>query len=704
MTRTFFARLLAIALILGIHSQLAAQQPAWLQQTIAQGQVDASSFRAYSAAMEAKILTELQAKQITVDPDFLKLLQADRELRDGTFAAIYPADARIFENLQQIWHELPAATFRKYRHLALGAAVLRREIGVGPISDPPGNFKYDMFKRWVQAAATANISPAEYLAGPKDKATPPISPEASTAIDAFKAKHAKPCDEIWADAMLRNELIATLAPLNIEAKAVPGLLLQWQIAKGIRPTQRSSAPSIAAYIQALAKKIETPLDLSAASDKKGKLIEWPMFPVAKAPWPVLMGLGLTWPLDESQYIFEKLQGRHGERRLHLYGPYRKAGDEMTVASLTEIPWASSAWPQQILTGGVCGTMSTLAAGSYISLGVPMFKTGQPGHGNLLSYRANPDGSFYARVEQSASADPTGTYCTWPLGDDAHGRTRFAECHMGLALSMNKGLDTWMQSRLALTVFRSMPPEQRLGQGRKILAASLRANPFNAEVWYTLADAAPDTKAQFQLLKQLPLIITGQVTLSQTDLKDVNDDLSDEKHDDGDRLKQEVQFRSLVRDVILVSHFSSPAKFTQPQRKELHAYLLSQSDQTSKSLSALTLCYELALKDLQQLTDQIHTECHAALIPGKTSAKSEKQAVASISQLGAVLPQEQLETIVLHQFAVFHKANAIASSKKGPKLRPLAEALSKELFALYKTSGRKKEARKLQQTIDSWLKS
>ncbi|MEN9361920.1 MAG: hypothetical protein RL095_3455 [Verrucomicrobiota bacterium] len=683
----------------------AGQEPAWFKLVLQNGKVDEAAARAFVAAAEAQVLAELKAKNCEADPKFLALLRADRDLHAGTFAAVYPADGRIFQNLQQIWRELPPAAFQKYRHLALGASVLRREIGVGPIASPPGNLKHGMFNDWAAEAAKAGLSPAEYLAryrsSTKGDQSAALTPEIHAAITAFKAQHSTPFNEIWRDAKLRSELSAKL---KTEEKSVPALIYAWEVATGIRPAKRSEAPRVSDYIISLAQRLETPLELSTLQDKKGQALKWPMFPVAQAPWPVLIGLGLTWPIDESRYVFDKLQGKHGDKRLHTYGPYRHPCLELTADSLSEIPWAAAAWPSQIVTGGVCGTMATLAAGTYISLGVPMFKTGQPRHGNLLSYRCNPDGSYYARVEQSATAGPSGTYTEWPFGDRAHPRTAFAECHYGLALAMNKGLDSWMRSRIALDAFRSLPKAQQWSSGEKILAAAIQDNPFNAELWYELADAAPDAEARLKLLDLLHTAISGHAEVSQEKLRDANADLGEEQEDSGAVLAKNVEFRTLVRDVLLSSHFNSPVSLSLAQRQGLLARFAQWQPQSSRTLAEFKIRYELSLQDPEAVLAAVRSHVQTVLDPKnpKEARNAERQAALQVAQLEFLVADAAKRDGILKEIlARFTAETATIKGKKGKKLRPLVEAAGEALESSYRHSGKNKEAKALHKQLDAW---
>ena len=76
----------------------------------------------------------------------------------------------------------------------------------------------------------------------------------------------------------------------------------------------------------------------------------------------------------------------------------------------------------------------------------------------------------------------------------------AEYHLGLALGMNVGLDSYVDTRFAVNLFRSLPPSRQATWGSHLLTNALQANPFNPEAWYLLAGLTPDAVRGLELAK------------------------------------------------------------------------------------------------------------------------------------------------------------------------------------------------------------
>lgn len=694
----------------------AGEKPAWMNALMNnQGRLDDALFAAVVADCRKRVLADLAARNVILDPQFLKALESDKEIHDGAFAAIHPVDSRVVENLQRVWKELGPDLFRRFRHLALGASILRREFGVGEVYAPVQNFKHAMlYGGKLQTPEENEGNPVDPAQKPKKGVVEiKLTPAMIAAVDTVKANHHNaPLNELWINPATREAITKALEPQQVPAAAVVDVLKEYLVARKLRPERRSNAPAVSEYIKALAKRLDTPaaqMNFAAVkpAGKQKQPLVWPMFPVDKAPWPVLMGLGLTWPLDESQYIFEKLQGKHGDERLHTYGPYRSGGDEMAADSLREIPWSQGAWPSQAYVGGVCGTMSTLAAGTWTSLGVPMYKTGQPGHGNLLTYRVNRAGSYYAQVEQSASAGPDGTYTEWPFHDNSHPRTRYAECHYGMALAMNQSLSSWFKTRLAIHCYRALPPEQQKTIGKTVLQQAIAINPFNAELWYYLADNAKDWPAKKILLTRLHELIRGDMPLAEQQLRDATATLGEEGAGDEPVEKLIVQYRSLVRDVLLNAYLGNPADLAPDERQQLIGLMKGWSAQSSRALAEIRLRYETSLQNPVAYQNDVKTRLQAAwgkpYGKDRRSDRTEKELPVLLHQASYLLADRDARETFLRELAVAAPAGTAAYLKKDKKvLRPSLEALAEVLANSYKQPPRRQqEAKKLDELIKSW---
>ena len=56
----------------------------------------------------------------------------------------------------------------------------------------------------------------------------------------------------------------------------------------------------------------------------------------------------------------------------------------------------------IYTGGMCGNMSKIGRGTYISLGQPAIQAGQPKHACLITY-SQSNGKYSAIINQTVSS-------------------------------------------------------------------------------------------------------------------------------------------------------------------------------------------------------------------------------------------------------------------------------------------------------------
>jgi hypothetical protein len=211
-----------------------------------------------------------------------------------------------------------------------------------------------------------------------------------------------------------------------------------------------------------------------------------------APWPLLMPLARSIPLEEANYIWDKYNGLHGESRLHTYGPYKK---EPAVIPLELEPsaWNWRAWPDLIVHGGVCVTMAIIAVETQNSLCIPSVHAAQPHHANLISFRSSSDGKWYAAIEQAFAGGPNVTHAKWPFNEGAGVAPRLskqadagAEYHLGLALGMNVGLRQYIDTRIAVNLYESLPEAEKQTIGVKLLTDAVKTNPFNPQPWYLLA--------------------------------------------------------------------------------------------------------------------------------------------------------------------------------------------------------------------------
>ena len=63
----------------------------------------------------------------------------------------------------------------------------------------------------------------------------------------------------------------------------------------------------------------------------------------------------------------------------------------------------------------------------------------------------------------------------------------AEYHLGLGAAMDLGLRSYMDSRVAVHLYRALSDAEKPAIGARLLTQATQANPFNPEPWYRLAE-------------------------------------------------------------------------------------------------------------------------------------------------------------------------------------------------------------------------
>ena len=455
------------------------------------------------------VLEELCQRGQTVNEDCLAEVSANDslmgEMSDAMFGAVFPPDPSILQNYAQLRVELGAEFTEKYRSLIIAMAVAKRIEGlatnpdldsvrvVGPDQrgtgdrDPQGNYQPGF---WTDESLRSVGSTEEkaYVAG----------------IAGFMRTNHVSALELYQNATLQGQLVAFLQARNVGQSLIARTkqsvdfgewLKDAMVLLGQRPAARAPRPDTVAWLRYLASINEaTPISTPTAD---GKPMPWPLFPIDKAPWPLLMPLAHRVPLGEAQYIWEQFQGVHGSDRYHTYGPYRDDADAMEY-ELQPSQWFWDAWPDRILHGGECVNISKGAVDFECCLCKPAVWAGQPGHANLISFKY-VDGKWSAEIEQAFAGGPDQTFAQWYFDENPRAALRFrdlydwagAEYHLGLALAMNHGLQSYMDTRIAANIFTVLPDGERQTIGVQLLKNALAGNPFNPEIWYRLARETPD---------------------------------------------------------------------------------------------------------------------------------------------------------------------------------------------------------------------
>src|SRR5579884_2535769 len=466
---------------------------------------------AYLEWAEKTVLQQLRQSSQTVPGSCLTEVRQDGMLREAVFGSVFPPDPSILQNYATLRAQLGENVLAKYRSLIVAISVARRIKGVenaDQIQNVGRDYQPDF---WTdESLQVPNSEPEKAFV---------------RLLAAFMKQEQVSAADLYENAPLQAQLKAFLAQHAVPAGAIDGVkksvsfgeqLKNAMVLLGQRPGVREPKPGAVAWIRHLIALNEaTPL---STPTQDGKPMPWPLFPIDSAPWPLLMPLAHAVPLSEASYIWEAFQGEHGPDRYHTYGPYQ-GDDGVMSASLKPSRWFWDAWPDRIVHGGMCVPISKGTVDLYCALNKPAMWAGQPGHANLISFQY-VDGAWTAEIEQAFAGGPDVTTAQWYFDEDPGTEIRFrdlyywpfSEYHLGLAVGMNVGLKSYMDTRLAAILFRVLPSEQKRTLGVTLLRNTLERNPYNPELWYRLSEQTSDTAQAMTLaeaaLKREPGLLSG----------------------------------------------------------------------------------------------------------------------------------------------------------------------------------------------------
>ena len=239
-----------------------------------------------------------------------------------------------------------------------------------------------------------------------------------------------------------------------------------------------------------------------------------LFPLSKAPWPLLLLLTQQDPLDESTYWWNYYKGK-GEVPGYATYSFDYTKPEIRY---NDGNWHPDATPRILVDGGVCGRLSTMAEFAQRSIGTPAQGMGQPGHRAFMTYSYR-NGKYYADMHHSVDTIAVSTV-GWhlppiygPLTDPKTKLTGFypmtnANCtdqasrnvrdnirwHIGLCEAMNIGLESWEKTRMALHILDLYTANEEswknasINQQEALLRSAMILNVANTDVIFRLAAA------------------------------------------------------------------------------------------------------------------------------------------------------------------------------------------------------------------------
>jgi len=483
-------------------AQQSAQQPAQqsASATGADGELSsllASSGGAYSAALKDYYMkraeAELRATASNVPADTWTWLDAHPQIRDGLLSASYPVPALYVENLAALRAALGPQISEKYPQLLLAMSV--RTDSVTDAANATG------------APAQPEVTNVEDEDEDAEAAlTPEAAPAAPDPQAAKIAAYMKAHNRTLVDIVKKPEPVFNELGLALPKKHLTALWDDVALASGTYPA-RNNMPLVD-YLKYIIAHYETRLPKFTVDPQW----QWPIFPLDKAPWPLLLALR-TEPQNEADWVWSLFTGKikpqgKKEKRVMTYGTYTNNYKKPEVRY--QVSQYNPDSVQRIAQdGGICGRMGSLGVISFNSLGQPASGVGQPGHATMFYYSYDAASGKYVTHVQTSLNTPINTHAQWFIPDINGYRTSNneylggkksktnivgIEYQDGLALAMDAGLDGYVDTRVACHLAAMLPDSAR-EQKIRLLESAATLNPYNVELWYALAALHEDEPAQ-----------------------------------------------------------------------------------------------------------------------------------------------------------------------------------------------------------------
>lgn len=268
--------------------------------------------------------------------------------------------------------------------------------------------------------------------------------------------------------------------------------------KGLLPKARDAAPtpaeSMAWWIRNNSYKFP---------DDVAKQRNWPRYPI-NAPWPTLTLLAAdNQPLRERQERWEIFRDKGITRTYGEYiGPIAQQFDMQSARRIKPYPFQYGTYQMMDKDGGVCGTMANMGVRTYNTLGIPSCTAGQPGHCALILFDYDrKTGLYQCKGGQFATGGPekTSPHTPWVFGDTDARRPMLHYQTIGWAV--NYGMPAYLDTTIALQVFRALPETERKTHGITLLGSAFPLNPYNILLPEAIQAAADTPAAQIAFWKQ-----------------------------------------------------------------------------------------------------------------------------------------------------------------------------------------------------------
>jgi hypothetical protein len=347
----------------------------------------------------------------------------------------------------------------------------------------------DRYAHLLLAVAVNGDQPLRVEADP----VPTSWPESATKMAAWMRASGTPYLQVMADqpAALRA---AGVAP---EATKDRAFWSQVAHASGTYPPRLAAA--VPAHIRWLVDRLDAPAPAGAAAQA------WPIFPLAKAPWPLLTWFRDVPPERERDWIWAYYWGKlPGQAKSGIigYGRYSWDYDRKPEVKHKASDWHPSSLPRIWEDGGVCGRLSIMGDTFRRTLGVPARGAGQPGHRAFVNYGWDAKRGLWTFGVGQSIAGIDATTTSTELAQPAEFLPRNAVSCQALVGAMNLGLERWTRARILAWHAPSLPSPARA----RALRDALALNPYDLGSWRQLAEATENGPALARILAEMDALL------------------------------------------------------------------------------------------------------------------------------------------------------------------------------------------------------
>ena len=210
--------------------------------------------------------------------------------------------------------------------------------------------------------------------------------------------------------------------------------------------------------------------------------------ITDTPWPMMMKYGIAnFPTEECDWIWENFE----------YAPFHSPSYDFDYEHIQKqckpSNWDPSSLPRIAEDGRVCGGLAYWATGIHTCLGRPATQVGQPGHGCHIYYDRDVQGkwvhvisgSVYANWQYVTSQHVGNEMMTDEVSGVVKTREQGVEVSVHVTKALNIGMDSYIDTRLALILYRAVYMSEGSSQAynlMNVLLSALENNPHNIEAW------------------------------------------------------------------------------------------------------------------------------------------------------------------------------------------------------------------------------